>query len=372
MTQKVLVTGGAGFIGSYIVDALIARGCQVRVIDSLVAQVHPEGPPDYLNPEAEYLWEDLRNEAAVDRALRGIDVVVHQAAMVGVGQSMFCISEYISANVLSTATLLNAIVNRRHTISKIVMASSMSVYGEGLYACPECGPVRPPSTRSPVSETADWEQRCSKHNHILRPVPIDESAKLLPASVYAISKRDQEDLCLTVGHAYRIPTIAFRYFGVYGRRQALSNPYAGLMAMFASRLVNNKAPLIFEDGLQIRDFIHVTDVAAAVILGVERDSQEWEAYNLGNGRPTTIRYVAETLARFIRTGIEPEILGKYRKGDIRHCYGSTTKIEQRLGFKPQVSLDDGLLEVASWAMSSVAEDYVDAMRSELIGMDLLV
>lgn len=373
MEEQILVTGGAGFIGSYIVDALVSGGYRVRVVDHLSAQVHPKGIPDYLNFNAEYMWGDLQDPALVAKAIKGIDAVIHQAAAVGVGQSMYDIRHYTATNVLGTATLLEGIVENRYSIHKLVVASSMSVYGEGAYRCACCHKEMRPQRR-PLQqlEQRKWEVMCDNCGSALNPIPITEDASLHPASTYAITKRDQEEMCLSVGQAYQIPTIALRYFGVYGPRQALSNPYAGLMAMFASRLLNGKAPLIFEDGNQIRDFIHVSDVARANVHALQATTGSNQAYNLSRGEPVRVVDVANILARIINPTIVPEVACVYRKGDVRHCFADISRLRNQFGFEPQVALEQGLEELASWAQEKTAVDNIDTMRSKLSERQLLI
>jgi dTDP-L-rhamnose 4-epimerase len=263
-------------------------------------------------------------------------------------------------------------VKGKHTVRNLVVASSMSVYGEGKYYCLECGVIRPRTRSLEQLKERQWEVFCPTHQVPLKPIPIDEDASLHPASIYAVSKRDQEEACLVIGRAYAIPTIVFRYFGVYGQRQSLSNPYAGLMAMFASRLINGKPPLVFEDGEQIRDFIHVLDVVRANLLAIRRIGPEYEVYNLGTGKPTSVVEIAKILARYINPSIQPELAGQARKGDIRHCYADMSKIRDRWDFVPKVALEEGLAEVAEWASKNVAIDKMDYMRSELKARQIFV
>jgi dTDP-L-rhamnose 4-epimerase len=373
MGEHILVTGGAGFIGSYIVDALIEQGCRVRVIDLLAPQVHPDGPPGYLNSEAEYIWGDLQDEALVDRALDGIDVVIHQAAAVGVGQSMYAIRHYAAANVLGTATLLERITRRSRPLQKLIVASSMSVYGDGAYLCRATQRLRYPQKRSVQQmEARAWEMRDEETGSVLEPVPIAEDAPLRPTSVYAITKRDQEELCLSIGQAYGIPTVAFRYFGVYGPRQALSNPYTGLMVIFASRLLNGKPPLIFEDGQQIRDFIHVSDVAQANLRALSAPVAGSAVYNLARGEPVRVLDVARRLCQLMHPELEPEISNLYRKGDVRHCYADVAKLHGELGFVPRVTLEQGLTELVAWAQEQIAVDRLDSVTNDLRRRQLIV
>lgn len=360
--MRVLVTGGAGFIGSHLVDALVRQGHAVRVLDSMEEQVHEGRKPSYLSPQAEYQWGDVRDRAAVRRALEGIEVVFHEAAAVGVGQSMYQIEKYVAANVLGTAVLLDVIVNERLPIKKLMVASSMSIYGEGQYRCPSCGPVFPSLRSEPQLKTRQWEMRCPRCGRTVTPEPTPEDKPLLPTSVYAVSKRDQEELCLSVGRSYRIPTVALRYFNVYGPRQALSNPYTGVCAIFSARIKNHNPPLIFEDGAQSRDFVHVSDIVQANLLVMEKADDG--VFNVGTGRPTSILDIATVLRTLYGGTVEPLITQKFRAGDIRHCSADISRLS-RLGFAPTVSLEQGLRDLAAWGKEQAATDRVDAAAKEL-------
>ena len=362
---NILVTGGAGFIGSHLVDALIELGHNVRVLDSLVQQVHADSQPQYLNPEAEFICADVCDQNALAHALDGIDAVYHEAAEVGVGQSMYEITRYARANNLGTAALLEALVARRGQIRKLIVASSMSIYGEGAYHCADCGAVTP--HLRPTSQLLDrrWEAECPACKMPLEPVPTGEDKPLYPTSVYAITKQDQEQYCLVVGRAYGIPAVALRYFNVYGPRQALSNPYTGVCAIFSSRLLNGQPPFIFEDGEQTRDFVHVSDIVQANLLALESDRADYQAINVGTGSPTSIRRVAELLAAGLGKEIKPEFVAKYREGDIRHCVADISRARTMLGYKPRVALEDGIAELLEWVRVQTAVDQVERATEEL-------
>jgi dTDP-L-rhamnose 4-epimerase len=362
--MKVLVTGGAGFVGSHLVDGLLAAGHTVRVLDALAAQVHggAERPAD-LARDAELVVGDVRDRTAVARALDGVEAVFHQAAAVGIGQSMYEIERYVSANSVGTAVLLEEIAARRDRIRKLVVASSMSLYGEGAYRDRRGNEVNPPPRPVAQFEERRWELRDAAGAE-LAPAQTPETKPLQPTSVYAITKRDHEELCLTVGSAYGIPTVALRYFNVYGPRQALSNPYTGVLAIFASRLLNGRPPLIFEDGLQSRDFVHVTDVVQANLLALASRA-DGAVYNVGTGRATTILDVALELARALGKPIEPEIPGRYRAGDVRHCIADIAKIRAGLGYEPRVAFEQGVKELLDWLHGQAPVDRVDEATREL-------
>ena len=365
--ERALVTGGAGFIGSHLVDALVERGLSVRVLDSLEPQVH--GParqvPAYLNPRAELIRGDVRDRELLFSALQGIDVVFHEASAVGVGQSMYEVERYVSANTQGTAVLLDLLANRRHSVRKLVVASSMSIYGEGSYRCPRCGPVEPLPRNDAQMRDGIWEPLCPGCQTPLSAEPTPEAKSLQSTSIYAITKRDQEEMSLCVGKAYGIPTVALRYCNVYGPRQALSNPYTGAAAIFSSRAMNGNAPLIYEDGLQTRDFVHVSDIVQANLLAMESNEAEYQALNVGTGRHLSILHVAETICELVGPpGLRPRIVGKYRKGDIRHCYPDIAKISA-LGYRPRVGFEQGLRELMQWVRRQTAEDRVEQAAGEL-------
>jgi len=363
---NVLVTGGAGFIGSHLVDALVDKGHRVRVLDQLVSQVHGENAaPKYVNPAAEFVRGDVCDRAAVDAALEGIDVVYHEAAEVGVGQSMYEIERYVRANDLGTAVVLEAVLARRPQIKKLMVASSMSIYGEGAYTCADCGPIAPQLRPTEQLRDRRWEVECPNCGKTLSPAPTTEEKPLFPTSVYAVTKQDQEQFCLAVGRSYGIPTVALRYFNVYGTRQALSNPYTGVCAIFSARLLNGNRPLIFEDGEQTRDFVHVSDIVRANLLALETDGADYQAINVGTGRPTSVRTVSDLLAKGLGLDLEPEIVAKYREGDIRHCVADISKAKSLLGYEPQVSLEQGIPELLSWVRAQAAQDQVESATAEL-------
>jgi len=363
---KILVTGGAGFVGSHLVDALLAAGHEVRVLDNLDPQVHGEGAerPAHLRPEVDLQVGDVRDAGAVARALEGVEAVFHQAAAVGVGQSMYQIQHYVSVNSLGAAVLLEGVVERRDQIRKLIVASSMSIYGEGAYQAAD-GTVVHPDLREEAQLAARHWEFTDAHGGPLRPIPTPEGKPLMPTSVYAVTKRDHEELFLSVGRAYGIATTALRYFNIYGTRQSLSNPYTGVMAIFSSRLLNRNAPLVFEDGLQSRDFTHVSDIVQANLLALEKDASADRVYNVGTGRPTPILQVGELLAQQLDFPDPPNVVARFRAGDIRHCYADITRIQQELGFEPRIKLEDGMRELLTWLRSQGADDRVDQATEEL-------
>jgi dTDP-L-rhamnose 4-epimerase len=372
MGTRILITGGAGFIGSHLSDALLNRGYEVRVLDNLSPQVHgPRGErPDYLDDDVELIAGDVRDPELVRRALDGVDVVYHLAAAVGVGQSMYEIAQYTAVNNLGTAVLLEALAAQ--PVERLIVASSMSLYGEGLYRSPD-GKVSTAEERGlDQLRSGDWEVR-NASGEILTPLPTPEDKLPSLASVYALSKFDQERMCLLIGRAYGIPTTALRFFNVFGTRQALSNPYTGVLAIFASRLLNDKRPTVFEDGLQRRDFVSVYDVAQACCLVLDRPESAGAVFNVGSGRSYAIREIAEGIARVIgKEYLEPEITGKYRVGDIRHCFADISRARSVLGYEPKVKLEEGLEELAAWLEGQEATDRVEQASAELAARGLTV
>ena len=364
MKQRILITGGAGFIGSHVVDLLLASGYDIRILDNLTPQVHGADAkrPSYLAGDAELIIGDVRNRAAVDKALAGVDGVIHLAASVGVGQSMYDIVSYVDVNEAGTAVLLEAL--SKHPVQRLVVASSMSIYGEGLARRPADGFVNPEPRSLDQMKRGQWELLSG--NEALEPIPTPETKPPSLSSVYALNKYAQEQMTLIVGKAYGMATVALRFFNVYGPRQALSNPYTGVLAIFGSRLINNRPPLVFEDGLQRRDFVHVRDVAQAVKRAYETDRGLGRAYNVGSGQSRTILSIAEDLARVIaKPEIKPHVTGKYRVGDIRHCFADISLARSELGYAPSVDFDAGLTELAEWLSGQVAEDTVERATAEL-------
>ena len=369
--ETILITGGAGFIGSHLADELLEKGYRVRVLDNLSSQVH--GPdrkvPSYLNSDVELIIDDIRNPDAVRKAVRGVDAVFHFVAVVGVGQSMYDIARYTSVNNYGTAVLLEALIET--PVRRLVVASSMSVYGEGLYEGPDG------ATYSKVERTleqlkgSDWELRNGK-GEVLKPVPTPEWKSPSLESIYALNKYDQERMCLMIGRAYGISSVGMRFFNVFGPNQALSNPYTGVLAIFASRLMNNKPPLIFEDGQQMRDFVSVYDVARACRLALETPAADGHVFNVGSGRQYRVSEVARKMAAVLGKKIEPEIAGKYRVGDIRHCFPDITQARQILGFQPNWDLEEGLVDLAAWLEGQIAFDRFAEMKDDLASRGLVV
>ncbi len=364
MNDTVLITGGAGFIGSHLTQELLQAGYRVRVLDSLIPQVHgdAEGPPDYLSPEVEFIRGDVRDRDAVRRAIDGARAVFHFAAAVGVGQSMYEIEHYTSVNTLGTAVLLEAIMER--PVEKVILASSMSLYGEGLYRDAQGDLVHRARRTVEQLRQGRWEL-LDPAGKPLQPIPTDETKSCDLSSIYALGKYDQEQMVLMTGRTYGFDAVALRFFNVFGPWQALSNPYTGVLAIFASRLLNDHAPLVFEDGLQQRDFVSVHDVVRAARLALETPQAAGQSINIASGRQYTVRDVAEKIAQVLDKPIEATLTGKYRTGDIRHCFADIARARSLLGYEPKVYLEDGLPELADWLRDQIAVDHVDRATSEL-------
>jgi dTDP-L-rhamnose 4-epimerase len=372
MNKTVLITGGAGFIGSHVANELLTNNYRVLAYDSLVPQVH--GPerrrPGYLAADAELIVADIRDAEALKRAILRADLVIHLVSLVGVGQSMYQIDEYTSVNNLGTAVLMQVL--SEHPVERVIVASSMSIYGEGLYRDAQ-NRIRTPRERTLEQlKRGDWEVQAEDGERLM-PAPTPESKTASLASVYALSKFDQERMCLMVGRAYGIPAVALRFFNTYGPYQALSNPYTGVLSNFASRVLNGRAPLIYEDGLQKRDFVSVYDVAAACRLALESPTAAGQALNISSGVPMTVAEAARrTIAALGRGGIEPEITGRYRAGDIRHCFADISLAREVLGWQPRVTLEGGLEDLAGWLEGQTAVDHGVQAREELSARGLMV
>jgi dTDP-L-rhamnose 4-epimerase len=358
VSERILITGGAGFVGSHLADALARDGHDVVLFDNLEPQVHGDPPrrPAYLDPRHRLERGDIRDLDLLSRLVRDVDVIVHLAAMVGVGQSMYQVRRYTDVNVMGVATLLEAIASQRAALRlrKLVVASSMSIYGEGAYACDTCGRVAPRLRPTEQLAAGQWEVVCPTCGAPLRPMPTDEDKPLYPTSIYAINKRDHEEMVLAFGHAYGLPSVALRFFNIYGSRQALTNPYTGVAAIFSGRILAGAAPLVYEDGRQLRDFVHVSDIVQACSLSIKSAAADYQVLNVGTGRPISVLEVGEALARELNWAGGFEIAGKFRAGDIRHCFADISRIQRLLGYQPRVTFEDGVHELVAWVAQQQA------------------
>lgn len=374
MNKNVLITGGAGFVGSHLADEALKRGYNVTVLDNLDPQVHGKNPqrPQYLNKEVKFIKGDIRDAETVKKAIKGIECVFHDASAVGVGQSMYKIRDYIDVNDTGTATLLDVLINEKNNIEKAVIASSMSIYGEGAYICDNCGLVFPKDRDELDLKDKIWEPKCPACRLEIKAASTDETKPLNPTSIYAQSKKQQEDMCILIGKTYKIPTVALRYFNIYGPRQALSNPYTGVAAIFSSCILNNNPPIVYEDGMQTRDYIHVKDIARANIMAMEDSRADYKVFNVGSERPVSVLELAKILICNLKKDLEPKILYEYRKGDIRHCYSNCSKIKTELGFKASVRFEDGIVDLIDWVSRQKAQDLTEFAATELKSKGLCI
>jgi dTDP-L-rhamnose 4-epimerase len=373
--QSVLVTGGAGYIGSHLVDRLVSQDYAVTVLDSLEPQVHRSGTwPSYANARARYVRGDVRDRAVFEPLVLASDAVVHFGAAVSIGQSMYQVDRYVDVNTRGTALLLDILVNTKHKVQKVLVASSIGVYGEGAYTCAACGPVAPGIRSTEQLAARDWEQHCPRCGRHVASIPTPEDKALYRDNIYSMTKYHQEEMVLLIGRTYGIPAVAPRFFNVYGPRQSLSNPYAGVAAIWLSRLLNGKPPVVFEDGGQLRDFVSIHDVVDCLMLMLEKSGADYLPVNVGSGEAVTILEIARLLARLLGSSIEPQITQTGRTFDIRHNTADVARARTTLGFEPRVSPEQGFNELIEWAKTSSdrAEDFFDRALQELQDKGLLV
>ena len=373
--KDILVTGGAGYIGSHLVDALVTGDYRVTVLDNLEPQVHRAGTwPTYANPKAQYVKGDVRDRDVFEPLVLRSQAVVHFGAAVSVGQSMYQVDRYVDVNTRGTALLLDILVNSKHNVEKVIVASSIGVYGEGAYDCATHGAVAPTIRSERQLATRDWEQRCPHCEAHVRSIPTPEDKALYRDNIYSMTKYHQEEMVLLIGKTYGIPSVAPRFFNVYGPRQSLSNPYAGVAAIWLSRLLNGKQPIVFEDGGQLRDFVSIHDVVECLVLMLEKPGADYLPVNVGSGETISILDIAKLLGRLLGSSIEPQITQTGRKFDIRHNTADISRARQALGFSPKVSLEDGFSELIEWAKTTpdVAVDFFDQALQELQEKGLLV
>jgi len=365
--MNILLTGGAGFIGSHTADLLIEQGHNVRILDLLDSQIHGENAdfPDYLHPNIEKIYGDVCQSADVNKALEGIDAVYHFAALTGVGQSMYDMRDYVYTNSVGTATLLESIVKQKIKLKRFVLASSRAVYGEGTHNCSEHGTIYPSLRLREDLDKGVFLQLCPLCRNPLNPIPTIENRPLNPLSVYAETKKHQEDYCRYAANTFGIPVTILRYFNVYGSRQSLKNPYTGVVSIFYNRIMANQALSLYEQGKPGRDFVHVHDVAKANVLALESNSGSPATFNVGSGNNDTIKDVASALAKACNKSVEMLDLGEFRQGDIFSCYADLAQSVQNLHYSPTVSLEQGMDEFVSWAASQESIDGYDKTVDEL-------
>jgi dTDP-L-rhamnose 4-epimerase len=366
--KKILITGGAGFIGSNLSLNLIEKGYEVTVLDNLSPQIHGEYSPLYesIKDKVNFIKGTVLSYDDWKKALDGVDVVVHLAAETGTGQSMYEIEKYTDVNIKGTSIFLDILANEKHSVKKMIIASSRSIYGEGKYDCPKCGLVYPSERKDEDMEKGDFAVKCPICGANAKLLATDETSKIHPSSIYGITKQVQEQMFLVMGKSLNIPAVAFRYQNVYGAGQSLSNPYTGILSIFSTRIKNGNDINIFEDGLESRDFVYVDDVVEATILGIEKDEANYEVFNVGLGQAIDVNTVASTLVKTYDSNSKITISGNYRLGDIRDNYADLTKIKAKLGFEPKVSFEEGIRRFTSWVeKQEVVEDKYEKSIEEM-------
>ena len=363
--SRVLVTGGAGFIGSHLVDALVAQGHDVIAFDNLDPAAHPQPPkwPSYANPKCKYILGDVRDKEALSKAMNGVDVVFHHAAAVGSGISMIDIRRFVDTNSMGTANVLELAIERRDQIKKLIVASSMTVMGEGTYECAAHGVYYPGLRSIEQLLRNEWEVRCPQCGVFSKPMPMKEDRPLQPLTIYGLTKMDEELETMLVGEFYKIPVVAFRYFSVYGPRQSLTNPYTGVIARFGTRVITGKAPLIYEDGRQLKDVVHVRDLVRANLLAMVREEANYQVFNLGNGEGLSVYGIGQLIAAKLGTTIEPLLTCQYRRGDARHGWADISKAQRLLGWRPALSAEDCFADLSKWLKGLPEEQLEEAIRA---------
>jgi len=349
--KRILITGGAGFIGSHTADALLCAGYSVRILDILDPQIHGRRRqfPSILDPRIERMRGDVRCPRDLTKALENVDVVYHLAAFTGVGQSMYEISNYVDNNVGGTAALLQVLAHSKHRIQRLILASSRAIYGEGNARCSKHGVVSPLQRERGALENGDFNAKCPRCCKTVEPIPTPEGKPANPGSIYAVTKKHQEDLCIQACSAYGLSLVILRYFNVYGSRQALQNPYTGVITVFFNRLRDGSPISLYEDGIPTRDFVHVSDVVQANIAALNPQLSSGSIFNIGNGIPVTIRELAQALGEVMGCSPNLESKGEFRLGDILSCTSDLNQSHRILGYSPKISLRKGLAEFLEWA-----------------------
>lgn len=360
MNKNVLITGGAGFIGSNLALKLIDKGYTITVLDNLSPQIHGEEGNSALylaiKDKVNFIKGDVRNRQDWEKALKNQNIVVHLAAETGTGQSMYEVQKYVDVNINGTALFLNYLVNEKHTISKVIIASSRAIYGEGKYNCTTHGNVYPLERIEKDLIKKDFEPKCPMCNETVIILPTDEDSKIHPSSVYGITKQNQEQMVLNVCKSINIPAVAYRYQNVYGPGQSLKNPYTGILSIFSTQMRNGNNINIFEDGMESRDFVYIDDVVEATILGIEKEAANYQVFNVGSGIATTVKDVAETLREYYKSNVSITISGNFRLGDIRHNFADLSKILKLLDFTPKYSFKTGVKNFTEWVLSQEIEE----------------
>lgn len=369
---NVLITGGAGFIGSNIALKLIKKGYVVTVLDSLSEQIHGVNPektsPLYqsIKDKVKFIKGDVNNRADWEQALKDIDFVIHLAAETGTGQSMYEIKKYVDTNIGGTALLLDILTNTKHHVKRVVVAESRAIYGEGKYLCPKCGDVYPLERKDEDMAKGDFECKCPKCGGEVKLVATTEDSAIHPSSVYGISKQVQGQLVHLVCKSIGVESVSFRYQNVYGPGQSLTNPYTGILSIFSTRIKNGNGLNIFEDGMETRDFVYIDDVVDATILGIEVPQANGHVFNIGTGVATDVLTVANTLCEKYGIKVPITVSGNYRLGDIRHNYADITLAREILGFNPKWNFSDGIEQFTKWVnQQEIQEDRYEASIEEM-------
>ncbi|WP_461604703.1 NAD-dependent epimerase/dehydratase family protein [Aeromonas rivipollensis] len=374
MKSRILITGGAGFIGSNLALKLVASGFSVTVLDNLSPQIHGDDPalsPLYraIKDKVTFIKGTVESREDWLRALVGVDTVVHLAAETGTGQSMYQIKRYSDVNIGGSAIFLDLLANQKHGIKKMVIASSRSIYGEGKYHCKEHGIVYPTARDDAAMLQGDFNVKCPLCNTDVELLSTDEESKIHPSSIYGVTKQVQEQMFLITGKSLGIDTVALRFQNVYGAGQSLSNPYTGILSIFSTRIKNGNDINIFEDGKESRDFVYIDDVVNSIVLAIQNDKAAGKTYNVGSGICTDVLTVAATLKDIYQSDSNINVSGNYRVGDIRHNYADLTKIQKDLGFAPRIDFEQGMKKFTSWVnlqdvQSDRYEQSIDEMKKK--------
>lgn len=371
MMKRVLITGGAGFIGSNLTLKLLNRGYEVTILDNLNNQIHGEDPEksytyNLIKESTRFIKGDVNNTQDWVKALEDAEIIIHLAAETGTGQSMYEINKYIDSNIGGTARLLELLTQDKKKVSKLIVASSRSIYGEGKFSCERHGIVYPTARIDTDMANKDFEVKCPNCGGELVMLPTDEKSAIHPTSVYGFTKQAQEQLCMIVGKSIDLPVVAFRFQNVYGPGQSLKNPYTGILSIFSTRIKNGNDINVFEDGLETRDFVYIDDVTDAVILSIEDDQANFEIFNVGSGEKTDVITVANTLKEKYNSSVNVQISGNYRLGDIRHNLGDLTFIKEKIGFEPKVSFKQGISNFVDWVeKQEIESDNYDKSIQEM-------
>jgi len=367
--KNILITGGAGFIGSRLCEKLVEKNYNVTILDNLSPQIHGECESllyRKVKDISAFIKGDVRNQEDWKKAIKGQDIIVHLAAETGTGQSMYEVEKYNDVNIMGTAHLLELLANSKHSVKKMIIASSRAIYGEGKYNCQKHGSQYPPCRKEKDMENGEFNPKCEICNNELSTLATDENSKIHPSSIYGINKHQQEQMVMLMGEALGISAVAFRYQNVYGPGQSLSNPYTGILSIFSTRILNRNDLDIYEDGLESRDFVYIDDAVDATILGIEKDQANGHVFNVGSGVATTIKEVAESLKKCYNSDINISISKKFRLGDIRHNVADLDKVKNILGFSPNYNFQKGILKFVSWVKTqNISEDKYEQSVQKL-------